>query len=556
MSARVERRVPSPSLFPRSLTERQPQVKVSDTDSEATPLEFVRLMSEVSCIQSSERRQKLISHELRSALKEYLGLPFHSYSMAVGVNQEGVLDFFDDIYLLSSVRVRCRRAVEIITDQVKRRRYRKEEAQTVSLIDQVSRLFHVALEKKLLPQAVLDCLLCITQETVNMQEEPHEFALDWPVVQGFISPDVAWQFDLKDPAALTTSLGPKIFYLLPQSEVHAGWKTALMIAQPVYVHETKQWLLLQDQHFLSMEWPEYHALFASLKLEYPDNISFLHRDAEESFLMAQSVVLNDMYRTMPASEAFIQLVHGGDAKVLAKQQSVLAAFRAIEQTIPLHAQYLIEAMELISQKFTPDSQEWNEWMYQSIVNSVATLFNQAPFSHQQKTELLSELHGLLISPMGDHPWQVRALHQQRAALVSPAISLGLYSKLECTVFSIPSLLKVHNPALLQAIQNGSISRVQLAQVIGAERAKLWSKGECRVCHAANVLVGECAVCLHCEQQFSHQGVGSKSKNTAQALGMRNEDLPAISLLPALRLVPETVAEIQSLWQIGPKRLAA
>ncbi len=61
----------------------------------------------------------------------------------------------------------------------------------------------------------------------------------------------------------------------------------------------------------------------------------------------------------------------------------------------------------------------------------------------------------------------------------------------------------NNPSLMQAMHMNQLSINQLAEVIGAERAKLWHIGVCRQC-GQTTMVGECSICLSCELKLGNQ----------------------------------------------------
>lgn len=65
-------------------------------------------------------------------------------------------------------------------------------------------------------------------------------------------------------------------------------------------------------------------------------------------------------------------------------------------------------------------------------------------------------------------------------------------------------LSVIRPDILNAIQLNQLTHSQLVNVIGAERAKKWSEGNCRSCEKSGILVGECSICLHCELALGEQ----------------------------------------------------
>ncbi|MEX0896427.1 MAG: hypothetical protein WDZ94_05875 [Patescibacteria group bacterium] len=60
------------------------------------------------------------------------------------------------------------------------------------------------------------------------------------------------------------------------------------------------------------------------------------------------------------------------------------------------------------------------------------------------------------------------------------------------------------PDIFQALQINQLTRAQLIDVIGAERAQKWSEGTCLQCKKSGILVGECSICLNCELTMGDQ----------------------------------------------------
>lgn len=104
---------------------------------------------------------------------------------------------------------------------------------------------------------------------------------------------------------------------------------------------------------------------------------------------------------------------------------------------------------------------------------------------------------------------------ENVTALNPALPLQkMTSWAHCIVGSPTSLLKLQNPKLMKALQLNNLSKGQLTEFIGAERAQLWKQGRCQRCGSEG-MVGECSICLNCELELGGQTLPKNLLQSAQ-----------------------------------------
>jgi len=566
MALRIEGRpflqFPRPDIkFPDIFSKEQ--TKEASSNQQKTPMEFVRMILETLKFTDKHKQDRLITHQLRALLKEYLGVPFHSYAMVVG-EEADQLSFFDDIYFRSSVLQRCEDAIHYARlqgDKHRERRYGLEKMQVEQLIQKVQAVLEVV---KYAPELSGKVIGMLSQEGLQSYSPENLLALNgWAHATDFLSEEVLWQLELDPNTSPECYLGPKFLYIMPQSSVHKGWKSMYVIAQPAYLPLEDKWVILQDQHMAEVSW-ERHARF--IRSFTGKKTPKIQKKEMEAWLMEQTLPLPEEYQIQKAADTFIQLLHDGQYALLSTQQKLIAQVNFVEETLPLHCEYLRRSVEKISSREEVGSPLWSEWVYQAVSKTLLSVLHEQKVERHHIEKWIGDVDTFMRTGQRLDPWKVRAVHLKESASVANWLNWGIISKIECVSLSIPSALS-KNGQFMQSLASGKLGKAQLIEAIGRKRAQEWMKKGERICVNPSCkklgFTGECGLCLLCELKDS--GDPSFLSNLGRS-GKRSDDKHAFPhdiqetvSSSSFRLTPENVITLsQALSRqsdsIGPSSL--
>lgn len=492
-----QKRFPSSSVLVRS-----------DRESKAIDIpKVVDILQEVNLILKISEKKRLLYHQFRAQVKEEIGLPFHSYGMAMksSAERENQLEFHDHLYFNSSVVDRCQKAIDVAKDSIEEIRFVREKAQLEQLITLINENF-IAMD-----HAFLRVLGAEEPSTLPDRMETIKTLLlgGWRTAP-LITPEIAWQFNIKPKS--TCVAGPKFFYIMPKSPVHHGWKTMYLIAQPVYIPETDQWLVIQDQHMCDGSWEDYDRVLSMLQYSISPH-SLETSDTREGRVMSECIQLEEKYQCLPATEVFADLLYHHLGKndqlehIYDLQEQLMVIYRRLESDFDLHSDYLLQILELENDWESDWTQSKRERLFQAYFNTYSSLYHQQGISKDLTEKWLDQHQKIYNNPKNRTlPFSRRKEYRLSSAVNAPWLLLSIEAKLECSLLAMPSLLlkSAINPSLLHAVKGNSLSFSQLESIIGKERAGRWKLGTCVACGERGVWIGdknsgkECDVCIKCE----------------------------------------------------------
>ena len=454
------------------------------------------------------------------------------------------LELIDAVYAHHpELLAHCALAIETAPSPQAKRRYELEAQQVERLVDWCRALIDSFPQ----PLIVLQHLEKTSSPTTAPHElapeldhqtdlvEQHLFKLGWLRTNRVISQTVIGKLNLT-PAELQTALaGPKLSYLMPQSEIHAGNLSAMVISQPIYLPASHRFVLLQDQILANRTWDQHGRWQADLSGQPPPAFTSA-RDREVYFLQ--------LLLELPPAD--IPLTAG---QVLQNWQ-IPEVFTAVDmdfaQTfLPRYAELYVRLMEhelgltenpamtgttsstsagaekKTSKSLSPEQKSRiSVFLKRIIVAGIVTgekisleLMDKLLLEYQTQTQppasqnLLTKLINQVkkIGRIGQTFEQTFSLQAARIGFTPAVQSIDL-SIFEC--LSIGSLQGFGlNKLISQGInlqnwwQLGNLTRTQLAEIVGSERAKKWQPGkDCQKsgCPNVNTWVGECGWCLSCE----------------------------------------------------------
>ncbi len=472
----------------------KPEIQQIPHDGDKLIMVINFLLREVMPLKSKADQVKLMQYYFRAILSESLFSPFTSLAYSIQV-ETGGLKLHDDIYQMRPDVVEvCRVAADSVKDGAEKRRYELEHVQIKQLIERIGVLFVTGHP----PHALIEL---ITSFEVKKPDYATVFqAFGWQSATNLISPEAANKLELPTHK-LEHYAGKKISYLMPQSEVHQGNMSVLVIAQPVFIPSLNRLVLLHDQCFYPSDWTSHLRLMKRLGVNVPTDLTKLAKkinptqaeiQAIEAFVLSQVVTLND-HQLEPAKQVLTKLTDKQGLIMKLKDWWKQQEIKLMEPSLRWYAELIVELMQretdgkpLSTQKVTKLSLFLKRIVFAGILT-------KEKITQSSLSELLQLYYG--------HAHQSEETFSKTAAVgfnFSAAIKSIDTSWLECV--SIGAINGFGAKNLLAKFNLGEqLTQSDLINAIGADRAKKWQEHKsCSTCPATDTWVGECGLCFSCE----------------------------------------------------------
>lgn len=480
--------------------EQQPNPEVQQIPHNGDRLIMVInfILREVLTIQSREAKLKLLNYYLGAILSESLLSPFTSLAYSIQKNKEGKLTLHDDIYqarpdLLAVVEV----AAASVIDEAEQRRYNLEKEQVVRVIAEIETLIMSGTSAHLILHAVESSLKNANSFTYQERPQP----TDWLPAKGLISQEVALKMDLPSPD-VEAYAHKKLVYTMPQSEVHRGNMSVLVIAQPIYIPKLHRVILLHDQCFFPADWKTHCKVWRKLGTTIPSHIIDIAQKQErtsqetheiEEFFMTQLCLLPHS-QLLVARKVFEQLLPEQKLFLAFKEWQKQRAIKRMNSSLQEYSKLVLTLMEKENKTGTLSPQQVNKisLFLKRIV--LAGILTREKISAMKASELLQFYyeHG----HQTEETFARTAMTRLSFAAAGKTIDLSL---LECVSVGTINGFGMKDALLKMQLNPQAFGRTDIAKVIGAERAKKWKNHQnCIGCHRKDVWVGECGLCLPCE----------------------------------------------------------
>lgn len=456
------------------------------------------LLREVVPLPSKEAQKQLLTYYFRAILSESLFSPFTSLAYTITTDGDGDIKLHDDIYQIRpDVSAVCRSAIHHARTEAERQRYTLESQQFQELITTL----HVLLTSGYPPQAILEKIANSDQAAHNHDEKILFNSFGWIQAEELITVDVAQKLNL--PSIKTSCYaGKKVAYIMPQSEIHAGDMSVVVIAQPVYIPSIQRFVLLHDQSFFATSWSSHIATLLKLGVAVDPEIIKIskkkHLVAEEkrkmeSYIMSQVVTLEDQQAT-PAKVTLSKLLNKQSPLISAKEWWKKIRIKQMDASLDKYADLVLAVLEeeRLGDTVKPKTVQSLTLFIKRIV--LAGILTESQINNNQVAELVT-----LYKQHGHKTEQEFARTAALGFNFGAAVRTIDTSLLECV--SIGTIQGFGLNRVLAQLNNDplSVSRDTLANVIGAERAMKWREHQtCIQCGTNNTWVGECGLCLKCE----------------------------------------------------------
>lgn len=455
------------------------------------------MLREVLTIQSKEARLKLLNYYLGAILSESLLSPYTSLAYSIGKNNDGRLTLNDDVYqkrpdLLAVVEV----AAANVVNASERRRYNLEKEQVERIIAEIEALITSGVSPQAIVQAVETSL-----STVKPEQSEDLQHTDWLPAKGLISQEVAMKMDLPSPD-VEAYAHKKIVYTMPQSEVHRGNMSVLVVAQPIYIPKLNRVILLHDQCFFPAEWKTHGRIWKQLGIAIPTDITQIIQKPErttqethqiEEFFMSQLCVLPHS-QLSTARKVFEQLLPEQKLFLAFKEWQKQREVKRMKKSLHEYSNLVLTLMEKEFKAGILSMQQVNKLSLFLKRIVLAGILTRERLTSLKASELLTLYY--------EHGHQSEEVFAQAAisgfgfAAAGKTIDLSL---LECVSVGTINGFGMRESILKMQLNPSGFDRGDIAKVIGHDRAKKWKDHQtCIGCHKSDVWVGECGLCLPCE----------------------------------------------------------
>lgn len=513
----------------------KPEIQQVPHDGDKLIMVINFLLREVVPLKSRADQVKLLHYYFKAILSESLFSPFTSLGYSIELT-DGNLKLYDDVYQIRpDVTEVCRQASASVTEAAEKRRYELEHTQITDLIQKIATLFTAGYP----PQALIELITHHQPEIPSVESVFTAFG--WQAATNLITPEAAHKLELPTHQ-LPHYAGKKIAYLMPQSEVHKGNMSVLVIAQPIFIPSLNRLVLLHDQCFYPADWQHHLNVLTKLGVTIPPEIAQLttHHNLTsqeiqtiEAFVMKQVVTLSD-WQTTHAQAVLANLTGKQGIVMKLKEWWKKQQLKTMEASLHWYAELVVELMSRETAHGPLDTQK---------ITKLSLFLKRIVFAGiLSKEKLIEAKLSQLLDLYYQHAHQSEEQFATTAASTfrfSAAIKAIDTSLLECV--SVGTINGFGAKQLFSQLQMGkNLTQGDLVKLIGSERAKKWQEGgTCITCGDVN-WVGECGMCLQCEV-----AAGNKNSFFDSPMSVTKPKLPKLdkslteSKAPTTTLIPTT-----------------
>jgi hypothetical protein len=471
--------------------------EISNPGKDKTVIILNFILKEVLPLKDRQKQKDLLIYFFRSILSETQKLPVTHLAYEIVKNEDGEIALHDDVYQLRPDLLQiCREAIQSLAiNQAEKARYGLEKQQIENLLETLDDIFSLS------PHAVLS-LLSEESEQINPLETKSKLESDgWKTLSqkdsfSFIKPEVREKMGIESYSGEIT-IGQKYLYVMPQSAIHEGNMSIIVIAQPIYIPELNRFILLHDQHMAPKNWSDHIKLFKSLEISIPNNFNDLEFSEKEEFVMNTQITLPQDFQEVSAEDSFLALFPEKKFLKRLRQKLTRKKIKKMEPALDEYAGLLIDVVE----------NEVNEDpnLTSSTVDKLSNFMKRVVFagildvkkiSSKKRKSILNH-----VKNIGNLSEKDFAISLAKNVGFSSALKAFDVSLLECVALS--PISGINQLAKLQAdgLNISSLGKLDLAKIIGDKRANEWKIGSCLKCNASNTWIGECSWCLGCEMNY-------------------------------------------------------
>jgi hypothetical protein len=477
----------------REVSQKYREIPNPQKDKILVILNFI--LKEVLPIKDRERQKELLIYFFRSVLSETQQLPITHLAYEI-TQQNSQLSLHDDVYMLRPDLLQiCQEAIqEASISPAEKDRYELEKGQIENLLSALDLLFNSS------PHALISYLSSTEKEKDPINKRMSLEKSGWKTISpkqafSFIKPEVKEKMKLEGISSEIT-IGPKYLYIMPQSEIHEGNLSVMVIAQPVFIPELNRFILLHDQHMAPKDWSDHQDLFQKLGIEIPDDFNDLPFEEKEKFIMKQLIKLPEKFQETKGDETFLELFPEKKFLKKLRQKITRKKIEGMEESLEEYSMLLLDVFE---QELREDPN-----LSTSTVSKLENFMKRVIFAGILDTKKISSRKRISLF---SHFKKFGNLKENDFALSLRGIGFSSATKsfdtslIECVTLSPFSGVEQLSKLQLDGLTPMSMSKLDLKKFIG-ERVDDWKIGSCLRCGSTNTWIGECSWCLNCELSYN------------------------------------------------------
>ncbi len=256
-------------------------------------------------------------------------------------------------------------------------RFQKEQQQIEHLINSI--LETIQQVQGISPVAVLE------KTTANLQKEQLK-QRGWKSAPNLLKPKVRRQLKISEESDCLVA--PKQLYLMPQSKIHPGGWSIIVVAQQAFIPETNQFIVLHTQQQARFNWEDHFKLLRIMGQEpsLPAPLSAISSNQNqilEDLVMQQLVTLDEEHQTKPPELIMSQIFAALNKSRVTTSVSQESLQNYVSYLLALFSHHLERGLT------TDGVKELYHYLTHAILTGIA---KQEPMTHQKLQKLLKEFH--------------------------------------------------------------------------------------------------------------------------------------------------------------------
>jgi ribosomal protein L37E len=357
------------------LSEEIPVPQQVETNGE-TLLEIVNfILREVVVLKKKKDQIKLLTHYLAAIAREAHQATSHLVYSIEFDEQKGI-QLIDHIYQDNgNIKKVCQSAIEQAQTDVERTRYELE-------LNQVERLLSAL--NGLAKQGASFIFAKTLEEAASEKIRQLFSQIGWKKTSNLITPEVAQQLQLKSPF-VDCWAGQKNVYIMPQSDVHPGGYSVVVLTQPIFIPDQNQWVLLHSQYMIKMSWQDHLEFSQKTTNQSLDPKTEAGHDLEQT-IMSQLIELTPRWQTLSAEETFLALL--GQFETREKRDQLETRTKLNQLNIENYAQYILEILAIENCQQTLSASQISQIKIALKRVVLSGLFDLNPMNNQELTKLI------------------------------------------------------------------------------------------------------------------------------------------------------------------------
>ncbi len=462
--------------------EKKPVPQQIETNGE-TLLEILNfILREVLILDNRRDQLKLLRHYLAAIAREAHQATSHLV-YSIELDEDKGLQLIDQIYQDNgNISKVCQAAIRQAKTDVEKARYELELDQIERLLTALNQLAVQGKSPFVFSKSVADMASEKIKQTFGQ--------LGWKKTDELITPELAQQLELETPF-VDCWAGQKNIYIMPQSEIHPGGYSVVVLTQPVFIPKQNRSVLLHAQYMIKMSWLDHLKLSQKITGQAPGSLSQTNQELEQA-IMSQLIKLDPSWQTVPATKTFLDLL--GEFETREKRQQLEIRTKLDQLNLKNYAQYILKILAIEEAQQTLTSAQIKQISVALKRVVLSGLFDLNPMTDQQLTEVVRHYQQFKKTP--NHKNKSGESGKLENLFVSSLLSIGYQSAGKSFDLSLVECLTMSPFSALTPTQAGL--QPGSASINGLPQPK--QTESCLRCPRCGQLSTNSLICSHCGYQ--------------------------------------------------------